>query len=115
MEEIDILELYANTDNKYAGSIEIEIKEAIKNLINRNKELEEKNKELETAYLLQKDLFNDFEKGYVSKEKIIDKREQDIKTNEHTILGGRRNGKTLEYGIRLGRIQMCEELLGDDK
>lgn len=40
--------------------------------------------------------------------------EQDINVNEHTILGGRRNGKTLEYGKRLGRIEMCEELLGKE-
>lgn len=27
------------------------------------------------------------------------------------IVGGRRNAKTLEYGKKLGRIEMCEELL----
>lgn len=31
------------------------------------------------------------------------------------IVGGRRNGKTLEYGKKLGRIEMCEELLKGDK
>ena len=36
---------------------------------------------------------------------------KEIKTNEHIILGGRRNGKTLEYGKRLGKIEMCQELL----
>ena len=33
MNDIEILELYVNTDNKYAGSIEIEIKEAIKSVL----------------------------------------------------------------------------------
>ena len=30
---------------------------------------------------------------------------------EPTIVGGRRNAKTLEYGIKLGKIKACEELL----
>ena len=52
-----------------------------------------------------------FQENFVRKDKIKEKMQQDIYTNEHTILGGRRHGKTLEYGIRLGRIQMCEEQL----
>ncbi len=32
---------------------------------------------------------------------------------EPTIVGGRRNAKTLEYGIKLGKIKACEELLED--
>lgn len=32
---------------------------------------------------------------------------------EPTIVGGRRNSKTLEYGIKLGKIKACEELLED--
>lgn len=51
----------------------------------------------------------------ILKSLVREKMEQDIYTNEHTILGGRRHGKTLEYGIRLGRIQMCEELLEERK
>lgn len=87
----------------------------------------EKNKELEMQ-LLEKDLYIDGlkedrriaikeiqEEYYISKDKIKEKMKQDIYTNEHTILGGRRNGKTLEYGIRLGRIQVCEELLEERK
>lgn len=50
-------------------------------------------------------------KNSIPTQKVKDKMEKDIKTNEHTILGGRRNGKTLEYGKRLGRIEMCQELL----
>lgn len=53
---------------------------------------------------------------YIPVQKVKEKMEKDIKTNEHTILGGRRNGKTLEYGKRLGRIEMCQELLeGENK
>lgn len=50
-------------------------------------------------------------KNSIPTQKVKDKMKKDIKTNEHTILGGRRNGKTLEYGKRLGRIEMCQELL----
>lgn len=32
---------------------------------------------------------------------------------DNTIVGGRRNSKTLEYGIKLGKIKACEELLED--
>ena len=32
-----------------------------------------------------------------------------------TIVGGRRNCKTLEYGIKLGKIKACEELLEENK
>ena len=30
---------------------------------------------------------------------------------DNTIVGGRRNAKTVEYGIKLGKIEACEELL----
>lgn len=53
-------------------------------------------------------------KLYIPVQKVKDKMEKDIKTNEHTILG-RRNGKTLEYGRRLGRIEMCKELLESEE
>ena len=60
------------------------------------------------AYQEEKDL----KENYI--QKVKNKMEKDIKTNEHTILG-RRNGKTLEYGRRLGRIEMCKELLEGEK
>ena len=65
----------------------------------------------EIICMIREDFERNFGNDYISKDKIREKKNADIKTNEHTILGGRRNGKTLEYGIRLGRIQMCEELL----
>lgn len=60
------------------------------------------------AYREEKDL----KENYI--QKVKNKMEKDIKTNEHTILG-RRNGKTLEYGRRLGRIEMCKELLESEE
>lgn len=65
--------------------------------------------------IIADELVSEINKRYVSKDKIKEKMQQDIYTNEHTILGVRRHGKTLEYGIRLGRIQMCEELLEERK
>lgn len=49
----------------------------------------------------------------VSKQKIKDLKES-IKI-EPVIVGGRRNRKTLEYGIKLGKIKACEELLEENK
>ena len=50
-------------------------------------------------------------KNSIPKQKIKDFKEQ-IKLAP-VIVGGRRNGKTLEYGIKLGKIKACEELLED--
>lgn len=47
----------------------------------------------------------------IPKQKVKDLKESIILPN--TIVGGRRNGKTLEYGIKLGKIKACEELLED--
>lgn len=78
--------------------------EHIAKLQKENEELKLKNKTL-------KELATTYQGNCISVQKVKDKMEKDIKTNEHTILGGRRNGKTLEYGKRLGRIEMCQELL----
>ncbi len=47
----------------------------------------------------------------ISREKIKNKLKEVQLPN--VIVGGRRNGKTLEYGIKLGRIKAYEELLED--
>lgn len=88
------------------GSYETEqkLKQQIKESQKENEELKLKNKTLE-------ELATTYQGNCISVQKVKDKMEKDIKTNEHTILGGRRNGKTLEYGKRLGRIEMCQELL----
>lgn len=86
----------------------------ILNLIEKlQKENEELHKEIERMKSLDiYKLVEDWETGQlISVQEVKDKMEKDLKTNEHTILGGRRNGKTLEYGKRLGRIEMCQELL----
>ena len=49
--------------------------------------------------------------NYIPKQKIKEFKEQ-IKLAP-IIVGGRRNKKTLEYGIELGKIKACEELLED--
>ena len=46
-------------------------------------------------------------------QKVKDLKESVILDN--TIVGGRRNCKTLEYGIKLGKIKACEELLKENK
>ena len=73
----------------------------------RIKELEEENK--------RKDMFVEMAKEVIEnsipKQKIKDLKESIIL--EPTIVGGRRNAKTLEYGIKLGKIKACEELLED--
>lgn len=49
----------------------------------------------------------------IPKQKVKDLKESIILPN--TIVGGRRNGKTLEYGIKLGKIKAYEELLEGGK
>lgn len=74
----------------------------------KNEELKEKIKELEDEnYVQKKIIFEDC----IPKQKVKDLKESVILDN--TIVGGRRNGKTLEYGIKLGKIKACEELLED--
>lgn len=53
----------------------------------------------------------EFAENYIPKQKVKDLKESIIL--EPTIVGGRRNAKTLEYGIKLGKIKACEELLED--
>lgn len=110
-------------------SIDNKDKEAIEHILSDYKRVLKENEQLRTevnslkeennvvnkekadwikAYREEKDL----KENYI--QKVKNKMEKDIKTNEHTILG-RRNGKTLEYGRRLGRIEMCKELLEGEK
>lgn len=46
---------------------------------------------------------------FIPVQKVKDLKESIIL--EPTIVGGRRNAKTLAYGIKLGKIKACEELL----
>lgn len=83
--------------------------------------LREKNKELEKENLMLKNTKNNcplaitsgincnIKTDCISKDKIREKLEE-LKTLP-IVVGGRRIGKTLEYGIRLGKKQILEELL----
>ena len=53
----------------------------------------------------------EFEEKFIAKQKVKDLKESIVL--EPTIVGERRNAKTLEYGIKLGKIKACEELLED--
>ncbi len=89
-------------------------KENIKKLQTENKELKKFITEgitIESHSTYENYQLNFLRENFISKTKIEEKMQKDIKANEHIILGGRRNGKTLEYGKRLGRIEMCKELL----
>lgn len=73
----------------------------------RIKELEEMNKEILNSKIGIDLSYQD----YIPKQKVKELKESVILNN--TIVGGRRNAKTLEYGIKLGKIKACEELLED--
>lgn len=113
---IELLEDIKNNTwtTKYIMSSDSKNAKVLLNLIEKlQKENEELHKEIERMKSLDiYKLVEDWETGQlISVQEVKDKMEKDLKTNEHTILGGRRNGKTLEYGKRLGRIEMCQELL----
>lgn len=77
----------------------------INEIIDKNKELEEKNKKKSIEIICyQEELENSIPVSLVE-EKLEKEKLPNI------IVGGRRNAKTLEYGKKLGRIEMCEELL----
>lgn len=81
------------------------IKENVKKLQSRIKELEEEKKNKDTYIKMAKEVIE----NSILKQKVKDLKENIIL--ESTIVGGRRNCKTLEYGIKLGKIKACEELL----
>ena len=76
---------------------------------------EEAKQAIETVLkeLKNKDLYinmaTEIIKNSISKEKIKDKIEEE--KIPLTIVGGRKNKKTLEYGIKLGRRHVLQELL----
>ncbi len=94
-----------------ALSKSIEILSDYKRVLKENEELKESNRKLYEIgqEMCKQDKYTS--ENYIPVQKVKDKMKKDIETNEHIILGGRRNGKTLEYGKRLGRIEMCQELL----
>ena len=85
------------------------IKENVKKLQARIKDLEKENKNKDTYIKMAKEVIE----NSILKQKVKDLKENIIL--ESTIVGGRRNCKTLEYGIKLGEIKACEELLEENK
>ena len=71
----------------------------------RIKELAEEKKNKDTYIKMAKEVIE----NSIIKQKVKALKESVILDN--TIVGGRRNAKTLEYGIKLGKIKACEELL----
>lgn len=90
---------------------------AIKNTLAEREEDKKKIAELEAKLEFYQwgDLdnlkFEEYMKEFIPKQKVKDLKESIVL--EPTIVGGRRNAKTLEYGIKLGKIKACEELLED--
>ena len=84
------------------------IKENVKKLQARIKDLEKENKNKDTYIKMAKEVIE----NSILKQKVKDLKENIIL--ESTIVGGRRNCKTLEYGIKLGKIKACEELLEEN-
>lgn len=68
--------------------------------------------DLKQVYQENKKL-NEYKENYIPIQKIKDKIEEE--NLPLVIVGGRRNKRTLEYGIKLGRRQALQELLGSEE
>ena len=87
---------------------EQKLKQQIKELRKENEELNEKILDNAGIYQLG---FKDGEESYIKK--VKDKIEEE--KLPLVIVGGRRNKRTLEYGIKLGRRQALQELIEERK
>lgn len=85
-----------------------DVREELKELRKENEELNEKILDNAGIYQLG---FKDGEESYIKK--VKDKIEEE--KLPLVIVGGRRNKRTLEYGIKLGRRQALQELLGSEE
>lgn len=97
-------------NNLERGSYETEqkLKQQIKESQRENEELKERIREhtlLISPYYVKE--------NYIPIQKIKDKIEEE--NLPLIIVGGRRNKRTLEYGIKLGRRQALQELLGSEE
>lgn len=120
-EDIKILNEYINIDRKMRNNNQESDYDkfcerqciAIENLLAEReedkKEIEKLKEEVETHTYLIFTPIEEALKDYIPKQKVKDLKESIVL--EPTIVGGRRNAKTLEYGIKLGKIKACEELL----
>ena len=108
--EKDIKRCEKLTEPQNANWIGISNQIAIGHVIERIKELEEENRIFKNSNVLVNRYFR-LKDNSIPKQKVKDLKESILL--EPTIVGGRRNAKTLEYGIKLGKIKACEELLED--
>lgn len=101
----DIINYCRNYEIKFENGLKLRVveKRYFDKLVERIKELED---DLYSANCIISDLTDS-----IPVQKVKDLKESIIL--EPTIVGGRRNAKTLEYGIKLGKIKACEELLED--
>ncbi len=108
----DIINYCRNYEIKFENGLKLRVveKRYFDKLVKRIKELEEENRifALEGSRVALK---LHIEENYIPVQKVKDLKKSIIL--EPTIVGGRRNAKTLEYGIKLGKIKACEELLED--
>ncbi len=110
-------------NNLEQGSYETEqkLKQQIKKLQKENEELENDNKYLREreSYLEKRreDIINIFQNQQTNTTIPIQKVKDKIEEEKLPliIVGGRRNKKTLEYGIQLGRRQILQELLESEE
>ena len=106
-------ELETERDDIQLKCIKAELELSIENLLTRYKQLEEENKKMAEEYLVNNPgMVKYLNDNYIFKSKV-----KEILNKEKlplTIVGGRRNAKTLEYGRKLGRIEVCKELLGKE-
>nr|DAP17062.1 MAG TPA: hypothetical protein [Caudoviricetes sp.] len=94
---------------------------ANKTILNLIEKLQKENQELKDLIIhkneytkkLEEDLFENCSNYVIPKSKVKDKIEEE--KLPLTIVGGRRNRKTLEYGIKLGRRQVLQELIEGKK
>lgn len=118
-ENLDKLEEHCRKAIRYERGIEhkvvLELLERYKEFLAEREEDKKKIAELEAKLEFYQwgDLdnlkFEEYMKEFIPKQKVKDLKESIVL--EPTIVGGRRNAKTLEYGIKLGKIKACEELL----
>ena len=108
-----IIEFYKRLDTMHGNDKCKEIK-AVENILLERKQDKKRIKKLEEENK-RKDMFVEMAKEVIENS-ILKQKVKDLKESiilEPTIVGGRRNAKTLEYGIKLGKIKACEELLED--
>lgn len=106
--EEDVKRCEQLTRSEHASWIGLSNQKAITGVLARIKELEESNR----IYALNGSnikLELHIKENYIPLHKVKDLKESIVL--RPTIVGGRRNAKTLEYGIKLGKIKACEELL----